>query len=308
MSARPAAASYPHVFHGGRWVASSDATVQVSSQAMRYALSVFEGIRLYRQHETTEVRPFLLDAHLRRLRDSLVLMRIPDPGVATLTDLVGELVTRNRITDDAYVRIAVSAGNPGLIGTDVEPLVTVSAVPMARKRWLAQGAGMRLQVSGWQRGGEESFPSAAKNISGYAGPRLALLAARDVGYDGCVLTNRAGRLCEAPTAALFLVRDGVLLTPSLTEGVLPSITRRWVLGTAPALGVRAEERPVSRSEAYLADEAFLCGTGIEFAPVQSFDGHVCRAWPEPGVLQGLVKRYFEDVRGAADGHDREGVT
>jgi branched-chain amino acid aminotransferase len=156
---------------------------------------------------------------------------------------------------------------------------------------------MRLQISAWQRADDLAFPSAAKNISNYAGPRLAVLEAKAAGYDGCVLTNRAGRLCEAPTAALFVVRHGVLRTPALTEGVLPSITRQWVLSTAAVLGYAAEEGPVTRMDAYLADEAFLCGTGIEFGPVRGFDGYTCMRWPDSPITQALIRRYFADARG-----------
>jgi branched-chain amino acid aminotransferase len=292
---------YPHVFHDGSWVGEPEASVPVGSLAMRYALSVFEGIRLYRRHNGAGVQAFQLDAHVRRLADSLRLMRMPDPAVGRIPVLVDELVARNRISNDAYVRVAVSAGNRGLLDDEVEPVLTISAVPMGRKRWLREGSGMRLQVSNWQRAGDLSFPSAAKNISNYAGPRLATLDARAAGYDGCVLTNAAGRLCEAPTAALFLVRDGVLLTPALSEGVLPSITRRWVLDAAADLDLTARETTLSRMDAYLADEAFLCGTGLEFAPVRSFDGRPCRAWPDNPITQILINRYFDEARQAVPG-------
>ncbi|CRK57281.1 Branched-chain amino acid aminotransferase [Alloactinosynnema sp. L-07] len=291
--------SYQRVFHGDGWVAKPEATVPVASLAMRYGLSVFEGVRLYRQAGRTQVQPFLLGAHVDRLRASLAMMRIEDPGVDRLPELVDELVARNGIDDDAYVRIAVSAGNPGTIAEPVQPLLTVSATPMGRKRWLRTDEGMRLRISDWQRAPEASFPAAAKNISNYAGPRLAVLEAKDAGFDGCVLTNQHGRLCEAPTAALFLLTDGVLRTPALTEGVLPGITRRWVLDTAAEVGLAVEETTLERVDAYRADEAFLCGTGIEFAFVRGFDEHACKGWPRASATRALVQRYFSDARTAA---------
>lgn len=291
---------YRHVFHAGEWTDVAGATVSVSSIALRYAVSVFEGVRLYWQPASGAVRPFLLLNHLERLGTSLRLVRIPDPGVTRIPALIDELIERNEIRDDTYVRIAASAGNNGLMGADVEPLLTITGTPMGRKRWLAEGRGMRLQVSGWQRAAEEAFPSAAKNISGYAGARLALLEAKDAGYDGCVLTAHDGRLCEAPTAALFVVRDGVLHTPALSDGVLPSITREWTLRTAARLGLPLKETPLYRSDAYLAEEAFLCGTGVEFGPVSEFDGHSCRLWPRNPVTRILVQEYFDEARGLDD--------
>lgn len=289
---------YSHVFHDGGWTEAGRATVGIGSLALRYGLSVFEGIRLYRRSDGTGVRPFLLDAHVTRLANSLRLVRLPDPGVDKVPGIVEDLIARNGVTDDAYVRVAVTPANAGQLDDDrVEPVITATVTPMGRKRWLRDQVGMRLQISSWQRADDQAFPAAAKNISNYAGPRLALLDAKAAGYDSCVLTNRAGRLSEAPTAALFLVRDGRLRTPALTEGVLPSITRQWVLDTAAELGLDAQDGPVGRMDAYLADEAFLCGTGIEFAPVSGFDGHECRSWPANPVTRTLVDRYFAEVRG-----------
>jgi len=285
---------YPQVFHGDTWTTGSGAVLPVGSIAMRYAVSAFEGVRLYRRADGRGVQPFKLDAHVRRLGTTLALSRIPDPGIEKIPGLVDDLVLHNGIEDDAYVRIAVSAANPGMIDDEIDPVLTITATPMGRKRWL--DSGMRLQISLWQRAADLAFPSAAKVISSYAGSRLALLDARAAGFDGCVLTNADGRLSEAPTAALFLVRDGVLSTPSLLEGVLPSITRRWVLDVAAELGLTAREAPLSRIDAYTADEAFLCGTGLEFAPVRSFDSHDCAQWPRHPATSALIDRYFQEVR------------
>lgn len=294
-------AAHPQVLFAGRWVDRSQATVPIGSLALRYGISAFEGIRLYSRVNSEEPpRPFLLSEHIERLVNSLVLMRLPDPGVARLPELIDELVRRNAIREDAYVRVSVTPTNPGDLGDEAVPVLTITAAPMGRKRWLAQGVGMALAISNWQRAPEQSFPPAAKNISSYAGPRLAWLEARDSGFDGCVLTNRAGRLCEAPTAALFLVREGRLLTPRLSEDVLPSITRAWLLRAAAQAGIPAWEGELTRQDAYDADEAFLCGTGIEIAPVRAFDGREVRQWPAAGITQILVARYFDAARAGGE--------
>lgn len=286
---------YPHVYFAGRWGSRADAVVPVGSLAMRYAISVFEGIRLYTPLDPPQPpRALLLDEHLARLAASLRLMRLPDPGIGELPAIIDELIARNGIDTDAYVRVSVTPTNPGDLADEAEPVLVVTAAPMGRKRWLARGVGMALTVSDWQRAPAAAFPPAAKNISGYAGPRLAWLAAREAGFDGCVLTNRAGRLSEAPTAALFLVRDGELLTPALDEDVLPSITRSWILREA---GLPARETTLHREDAHQADEAFLCGTGIEIAPIRSFDGHPLRHWPQAPVTRHVIMRYFLSVRG-----------
>jgi branched-chain amino acid aminotransferase len=289
-------AAYPTVFFGGRWVTRAEATVPIGSLAMRYGVSVFEGIRLYTRSGAggmAPARPFLLDEHVARLINSLALMRLSDPGVSCLPELIDELVERNDIRDDAYVRASVTPTNAGDLDSPAVCELAVTAVPMARKRWLAQGTAMSLAISQWQRAPARAFPPAAKNVSNYAGPRLAWLAARDAGFDGCVLTNSAGRLCEAPTAALFLVKDGRLLTPRLSEDVLPSITRAWVLRTARRHGIPADEATLTAADAYAADEAFLCGTGIEIAPVRAFDGRLLGGRTRPGGSTGIVGRLVE---------------
>ncbi len=295
-------AAHPHVYFAGRWVTRDEAHVGIGSLALRYAVSVFEGIRLYAQDgPDPRPRPFLLGEHLSRLAGSMAVMRLADPGIGELPAIISELIDRNQISQDAYVRVAVTPAGPGDLSDEVFPVLSVTAAPMGRKPWLANGTGMSLQVSDWQRAPEQVLSPAAKNISGYAGPRLAWLAARDAGYDGCVLTNSRGRLCEAPTAALFLCAGGVLRTPALTEDVLPSITRAWILRTAPQLGIPATEDLLARADAYQADEAFLCGTGMEFGPIRAFDGKEVEAWPALPVTSALVDRYFAEARGGSSG-------
>lgn len=299
----------PTVFHGQRWVDRAEATVHLGSVALRYAVSVFEGVRLYRQTAAGPPRPFRLDAHVGRLNNSLRIMRLPDPGIAALPGVVDELVDLNQIDDDAYVRIAVTAASIGDLGDDSDSVLTVMATPMGRKKWLSTGAGMRLTTSRWQRATPAVFPPAVKNISNYAGPRLAHLEAKAAGYDGCLLTTPDGTISEAPTAAFFIVRGTTLSTPPLEDNILPSITRRWVLDTAASAGLVCREEPVSAFDAHVADEAFLCGTGIEFASVKSLDGYPVGSWPAHPVTDRITDRYFREARGGtAPGPVRGGGT
>lgn len=292
--------AFPVCFHDGAYTGLENATIHAGSIAMRYAVSVFEGIRLYRIDDGGAAAPalkaFALDAHAARLGNSLRLMHLPDPGVDRLAEIIAALVARNGIDDDAYIRPSVSAKNPGDLSVTAESCLTVTATRMGRKKWLAEDRAMTLAISPWQRASEAVFPPAAKNISNYAGARVALLQARGDGYDGIVLTNGQGFLAEAPTAALFLVRGDRLETPALHEGVLPSITRHVIIDLARELGLDVRETRLSRSDAYLADEAFLCGTGIEIAPVRAFDGHaLARADARP-VTRRLIDAYFAKAR------------
>ena len=226
------------VHHAGALVPPAEAALPVGSIALRYGVSVFEGVRLYATADGG-VRPWLFDAHLDRLRQSCRLVELPDDECDSVPAIVDELVRVNGVTGDAYCRIAVSAGNPGGIDAAGESVLTVSVTPMGRKRWLAEGRGMRLTVSSSQRVPDAAFPSACKNISNYAGPRLAAAAARRAGFDNCLLVTASGLVSEAPTAAVFAVHGGRLVTPRLADDVLPSITRAWVLAVAGGLGFEA---------------------------------------------------------------------
>jgi branched-chain amino acid aminotransferase len=272
----------------------------VGSIALRYGISVFEGVRLYRQEAPgLGLRPWLLDQHLDRLRNSCRLMLLDDTCCDDVPRIIDELVAVNDTQVDSYARIAVSAVDAGGIGDGSEAALTVSVTPSGRKRWLRDGEGLRLTVSSWQRPSSAVFPSAAKNISAYAGPRLALAQAVAAGFDSCLLCTAEGLVSEAPTATVFLAEGTRLVTPRLGDAVLPGISRAWVLATAPRLGLSVAEEAVTPDRIRQADEVFLCGTGIEFGPVREVEGYTPARWPQRPATAQLVAAYFDQVRGTA---------
>lgn len=289
------------VYHIDRWVPAEQAVLPMSSIALRYGLSVFEGVRVYRQADGS-MRAWLLDQHLARLRSSLAAIRLPEPAgdaLAGLPQLVDEATRRNGLADDGYCRIAVSPITSGLLDAEVETVLTVSVTPMGRKRWLATGTGMRVRISDRQRASAAVFPPRAKNISQYPGSRLALIEAKEAGFDNCLLRSISGAVCEAPTANICIVTDGVLRTPPLADDVLPGVTRAWVLAAASEVGLQAKAESISAEDVRRADERFLCGTGIEFAAIESVDGIGAAAWPARPAFERLVELYFRQVRGQA---------
>lgn len=289
--------AYPMAYHDGRIVPGRQATLPVGSIALRYGISVFEGIRVYRQESGT-LHPWLLEEHVGRLRNSCEIMHLDPDVAAAVPTVVDKLLAINEVDDDSYVRVAASAASSGGIDAATRTVLTVSVTPAGRKRWLATGAGMRLTVSQWQRPSRQVFPSAAKNISAYAGPRLALAEAKRAGFDSCLLMTDGGLISEAPTATLFLAERGRLVTPRLSDAVLPGVTRAWVLAAASAHGIEAVEEPVTPQRLRAADEAFLCGTGLEFAPVREIDGVTLSGWPSCPVTTRLVDLHFAQARGA----------
>ncbi|MGC4807617.1 aminotransferase class IV [Micromonospora sp. DT233] len=298
-SANGQAGSWPLAHHRGALVPKQQATLPMGSIALRYGVSVFEGIRLYRQ-DSGGVVPWLLGPHLDRLRNSCRLMGLDPLCCDEVPSIIDELVAAQEIDADGYVRVAVSAANVGGIDEEAETALTVTIAPSGRKRWLARGEGIRLGVSAWQRPSDAVFPNAAKNISAYAGPRLALAEAKRAGFDSCVLRTAEGLISEAPTATVFLVEEGTrIITPRLDDHVLPGVTRAWVLATARALGYQAVSDAVTEQRLAAAEEVVLCGTGLEFGPVRSVAGRELSGWPVFPVTTALVDAYFDQVRGRA---------
>lgn len=288
---------FPLAIRGTELVPHSQLQIHCDSQAMRYALSVFEGIRGYRSSKDGTVNFFAVDEHLSRLQSSLALVRLPAALTPGFAEALPSLLTANSVSDDCYLRVAVSAAGLGDLQREVSLVWSASLCAMGRKPWLANGRTMAVSISPWRKPSDDMFPQTAKNISNYSGPRIALIEAKAAGFDMTILLSAGGHLAEAPTANLFLVKDGVLLTPALTDGVLSGITRRWVLRIAAELGIQAEERSLSAEDAYSADEAFLCGTGLEFAAIGSFDRRPLVG--AASVLPRIVERYFEIVRASA---------
>ncbi|MBC6446102.1 aminotransferase class IV [Actinokineospora xionganensis] len=288
---------WPLAHHRGELVPREQATLPVASIALRYGVSVFEGIRVYQQ-DSGGVAVWALGPHLDRLRHSCRTMELDESLCDEVPAIIDELIATQGVAEDGYVRVAVSAVNAGGIDEAAESALTVTITPSGRKRWLAKGEGVRLAVSDWQRPSDAVFPSAAKNISAYAGPRLALTEAKRAGFDSCVLRTADGLISEAPTATLFLVEDGNrVVTPRLSDNVLPGVTRAWVLAAARALGFSAVEDAVTEERLRAADEVVLCGTGLEFGPVREVAGVPVSRWPVCPVTTALIDAYFDQARG-----------
>jgi branched-chain amino acid aminotransferase len=289
----------------GEAVPVGSLTLSVESQALRYGLSVFEGLRGYLPAEPgAPAAPFAVAAHLRRLVDSLALAALPPIDPDAVAGWIEQLFATVRPDRDCYLRIAVSAAGVGGLTDPPRMQTSLTLRPMGRKRWLADGVGLALGL-GPRKGADELLSHQCKCIAHYAGARRALLAAKADGFDSVLLRAADGRLAEAPTANLFLVRGEELLTPTLESGVLAGITRQALLDLAPGLGLRPRETDLWPADLDDADEVFLCGTGIEIGPVARVEASLL---PAPGpVTKSLVEAYFATVRSGAVSSSSAGI-
>ena len=277
-------------------------TVHVTSIGSTGHFNVFEGIKAYATDDGRGLNVFCLRDHLRRLADSMKITRMACPwSVDELFEATVELLRRNGTRDDTYIRpVAFFSGLEQAdfsLQLHVEPEVLIWTRPFVTR--LATERSLAVQVSSWSRIGDNQMPPRIKTMSNYQNNRLAALEAKLNGYDTAIMLGTDGKVSEGPGACLFLVRDGQIVTPPITAGILESVTRRVVIQLlAEQLGLPTVERTVDRTELYVADEAFFCGTGWEILPVTSFDRIPVGTGRMGPITEKIDRLYLDVVRGA----------
>jgi branched-chain amino acid aminotransferase len=273
----------------------------VLTHSLHYGSGVFEGIRTYAAADGPAV--FRLTDHIQRLFDSakLIMMTIP----YTRDEIVEacKLTVRESGLDSCYVRPIAFLGY-GEIGLNPLPCpVEVSIAVWPWGSYLGDESletGVRVQVSSWRRMDPNMNPVAAKGTGIYINSSLAKVEAVKAGYDEAIMLNTHGFVAECTGENVFIVKDGVLMTPPTSSGALAGITRDSIMTIARDHGIPVEERQLLRHDLYLADEAFLTGTAAEVVPIRSVDdreignrGEITRTLQETyfGAVRGEVERY-----------------
>ena len=285
-----------HVYLDGKLVPYADARIHVQSTAVKYGGSVFEGLRAYWNPAHEELYVFRLQEHVDRLLSSMRLMRMQHS--LTREEIGGsilQVLRKNQPREDVHIRQTAYLSGDG----DMDDTGPVALAVDARPRKVTRKPGIAVGVSSWTRIADGSMPPRIKCSANYQNGRLAVLEAKANGFDGALLLNSRGKLAEAPGACCFLVRHGVPITPPVTADILESVTRTTLLELfRTELGQPPLERDVDRTELYVADEAFLCGSGWEITPVVSIDRLALGDGAQPGPLtQAIQACYFAVVRG-----------
>jgi branched-chain amino acid aminotransferase len=259
-----------YLLQNGKLVEYDQARVHILSTAFKYGAVVFEGLRAYWSESQQELYGFRLHDHFARLLESMKICRMPSPhGVDEYVEQLVGLMQANDLREDLHMRVSayVDTDDGGLSSS--EPIgISMAALPMAR--YFARD-GLHVQVSSWTRISDASMPPRVKAAPNYHNSRLALLQARADGYDDAVLLSSEGKVTEGPGYALFMMRGGRLITPPVTSGILESITRDSIMHLAGSQGLAVEEREIDRTELYVADELFFCGSAAEVTPILSVD-------------------------------------
>jgi branched-chain amino acid aminotransferase len=260
-----------YLLMNGELVQYADAKVHVNTTAFKYGAGVFEGLRAYWNAEQGELYGFRFHEHFQRLVESLRICRMPSPlDVDGYTADLVKLMQANGLREDLHIRVTAYVDDEdGTMGATGPISVAMAAHPL--RSYFARGEGLNVQVSSWTRISDNSMPPRVKASPNYHNSRLALLQSRADGYDDAILLGSDGKVTEGPGYALFMLRGGKLITPPVTSGILESVTRDTLMQLAPELGLPIVEREVDRTELYVADELFFCGSAAEVTPILSVD-------------------------------------
>ncbi|MFK4066840.1 branched-chain amino acid transaminase [Streptomyces sp. NPDC029674] len=292
------------IWMDGKFVHWDQAQVHVLTPSLHYGWGVYEGIRAYPTKRGPAV--FRLREHLQRLHDSArVYLMDPGHSVDELTEACLELLRRTGL-ESGYLRPLVYL-EYGTMG--VAPRLDSARVAIAAWPWgsylgeKAEQEGCRLMVSSWQRNGVHAVPPLAKATGAYVNSALAKVAAIRAGYDDALMLTPGGHVAEASAANVFAVRDGVITTPPVSDNILPGITRDTAITLARDLGHEVREQSLTRSELYVADEAFLTGTAAEIVPIASVDDRPVTEAGSGPVTRRLRQAFQDAVHGrTADPH------
>ena len=302
-----------YIWKNGEMVPWAQATTHVLSHSLHYGSGVFEGIRCYKDPDSDRSFVFRLRDHMERLHRSCKIAQMELPyTVDELCDATVEVIRANNLPA-CYIRPLAYRGY-GVMGVDPSgaPLDVIIAV-WPWDAYLGPDAlenGVSVGISSWRQRSNNAIPPSMKSTASYMNSILAKLEAKQHGYAEAIMLNEAGLVCEGTGENLFIVRDGVLMTPPLSDGVLEGITRdsvlvidmvagpSEVLVIADELEIPAGEVSLSRSDLYVADEVFMTGSAAELTPIGAIDD---RTVGKPGeVTRRIQDRFFEIVYGKAD--------
>jgi branched-chain amino acid aminotransferase len=282
----------------GDWVPMRDAKVSIMTHAFMYGTATFEGIRGYWNADEKVLYGLKLREHVERLRQSCRILLMDDvPSVDELTRLIVETVRRNDFHEDVYIRPSFYKSTEA-IGVRLHNLANqlyVIALPFGN--YIDTESGCRVMTSSWRRNADEAIPARGKIVGGYVNMAFQKTEAELNGFDEALVLTADGHVNEASAANIFVIRDGVALTPPVTDDLLEGVTRKALIELLGNEGIPVEVRSIDRSELYVADEAFLCGTGVQVSPIIEVD-HRPVGSGSIGPIGRLVRdRYFEAVRG-----------
>ena len=291
----------------GKLVPYDDARLHILTPAVKYAATAFDGLKAFWSEAQEQLLLFRCRDHLARLLQSARLMGMEgvDYSVAELEGILLELLHANEVRQTIHIRPSLFVAGEGSLqarGPVSLGIVIVPGDAVIAKEGGAENP-FRLAVSSWRRIDDNTVSPRIKCAANYQNGRMALLQAQEDGYDGVLMLDGTGHVTEEPRACLFMVRYGVPITPPLTSDILESITRETIIQLfREEHGLEVREREVDRTEVYVADELFLCGSGMEIQPVGGVDRFSIGDGRPGAVTMAIRKTYMAIVSGDSDLH------
>ena len=279
-----------------------EAKISIKTNSFHYGTAIFEGIRAYWNEKEEQLYILFAKEHYQRLINNCRAMFMElKYSVEDLVNITKEILIKSQVREDVYIRpIAYFkdlALTPKLIG--FTPTVAIYIYKFGR--YLDTSKGVKVKVSSWIRNDDNSIPSRWKVSGAYVNSALAKTEALLAGYDEAIMLNQNGFVAEGSGENIFIIRGRKLITPSYSEHILEGITRSAVIKLAKnELVLEVEERPVARSELYVADEVFLTGTAAEITPVIEIDNRKINGGEVGIITKELQELYFKAVSGKID--------
>jgi branched-chain amino acid aminotransferase len=288
-----------YAFFKGRIVPYSEAKVGVLTHTLNYGTGVFGGVRAYWNAEEEQLFLFKPLDHYRRFLDSAKLLLMnPPQSEADLVQFTIDLLKKENHHTDCYIR-PICYFSDEIIGVrlhDLHPEVTIVAIPFGQ--YVENEEGIHVTISSWRRVDDNMIPARGKISGAYVNSAFIKTDAQRAGFDEAIVLNQDGHISEGSAENFFLIRRGVVYTPSVTENILEGITRRTVIMMLREdLGIEVVERPIDRTEVYLAEEAFFCGTGVQIAAITGVDHRPVGSGHMGPITKELRQIYFDAVRG-----------
>ncbi|MDW0142414.1 MAG: branched-chain amino acid transaminase [Nitrososphaeraceae archaeon] len=287
------------VWFDGQYLKWEEAKVPIFVHALHYGTAVFEGIRAYPSDDNLYI--FRLKEHMDRLRKSANVYSFTTKFSADeLCKAAVDLIRKNGIRESCYLRPLTFVGMHGIdlnVTKNSPTHTTIIIFPFAK---YFKGDGISACISSWRRIDDESIPPMAKASGNYLNSVLATQECRRNGYDESILLDRNGCVSEASGENIFVVRNGKLHTPQLSDSILEGITRNTAITIAGELVYDVVERPISRTELYLADEIFLTGTAAEIIAITKIDGNIIGNGREGTMTKGIRENYERIVIGKSE--------
>ncbi len=287
-----------YVYMDGTYVEKEKATIPVMTHAFLYGTGIFEGIRAYYNKEQNQLYAFRVPEHYERLVKSAKIMHMEiEHSIDEYCKITKDLINKNGYKQNCYIRPnlykAAEKIGPGLMNNPDKFMIFT----LAMEDYIDTSKGLRVCVSNWRRNSDNAIPPRAKITGAYANTALIVTDAKLAGFDDAIVLTEDGVVTEGSAMNLFIIIDGKLVTSNTTDNILQGVTRNTVITLAKDLGIEVEERVIDRTELYIADEAFYCGTGAQISPIVSIDNRDLGDGKVGPIASKLQNLYFEVVKG-----------